>query len=186
MKRLEFQYRMLRGREVPRELDISKLPRERHGDYADGYCIRRDSLNARSVVYSCGVGDNISFDESLIARYGCKVYGIDPTPKAAAHVAARRPANFELLTCGVAGTTRVGTFFLPKSRDGVSGSIVDSQHFANEHFEPVAVPLKSLPDLMRELGHDRIDLLKMDIEGAEYEVLQSLAQDGLASRIGQI
>src|SRR5262245_54279277 len=120
LKRVEFQYRTLRGRELPRELDIRNVPRERHGDYADGYCIRRNSLDARSVVYSCGVGDNISFDESLIARYGCRVYGIDPTPKAAAYVATRRPRNFELLTCGVAGTTRAASFFLPRSTDGVS------------------------------------------------------------------
>ena len=32
---------------------------------------------------------------------------------------------------------------------------------------------------MRELGHDAIDLLKIDIEGAEYEVLSDL----VASRI---
>ncbi len=33
--------------------------------------------------------------------------------------------------------------------------------------------------LMRELGHSRIDLLKLDIEGAQHEVLRSMLRDGI-------
>jgi hypothetical protein len=36
---------------------------------------------------------------------------------------------------------------------------------------------------MRENGHSRLDLLKLDIEGAEYRVLDSLTADGLDVRI---
>ena len=32
---------------------------------------------------------------------------------------------------------------------------------------------------MGELGHDRIDLLKMDIEGAEYEVIRDVVESGV-------
>jgi hypothetical protein len=34
----------------------------------------------------------------------------------------------------------------------------------------VEVPCRSLRSLMRELGHDRIDLLKYHVEGSEYEI----------------
>ena len=37
---------------------------------------------------------------------------------------------------------------------------------------------------MAELGHDRVDVLKMDIEGSEYEVIDQILRDGLAGRIG--
>lgn len=37
---------------------------------------------------------------------------------------------------------------------------------------------------MQQLGHSRIDLLKMDIEGAEYQVFEDLATD--MPPIGQI
>jgi hypothetical protein len=36
---------------------------------------------------------------------------------------------------------------------------------------------------MDELGHRHLDLLKLDIEGAEYEVLESLEAEGIVSRI---
>lgn len=32
---------------------------------------------------------------------------------------------------------------------------------------------------MNELGHKKMDLLKLDIEGAEYEVIASIAQDNI-------
>ena len=35
---------------------------------------------------------------------------------------------------------------------------------------------------MLELGHDRIDLLKMDIEGAEYAVIDNLLREGVDVR----
>ena len=36
------------------------------------------------------------------------------------------------------------------------------------------MPAYSLATIVERLGHKRIDLLKMDIEGAEYEVLEGL------------
>ena len=32
---------------------------------------------------------------------------------------------------------------------------------------------------MKELGHKKLDLLKLDIEGAEYEVIESIIEDNL-------
>jgi hypothetical protein len=40
-------------------------------------------------------------------------------------------------------------------------------------------PCRSIPSMMRELGHDRIDVLKMNIEGAEHVVLEA----ALAARV---
>jgi hypothetical protein len=40
-------------------------------------------------------------------------------------------------------------------------------------------PCKKLSTLMKESGHAHIDLLKMNIEGAEYEVLKSMMADGI-------
>ena len=34
--------------------------------------------------------------------------------------------------------------------------------------------MKSLKDIINELGHTNIDFLKMDIEGSEYGVLESI------------
>lgn len=44
--------------------------------------------------------------------------------------------------------------------------------------------MRSFADILRELGHDRIDVLKMDIEGSEYEVIPTILDAGV--EIGQI
>ena len=47
---------------------------------------------------------------------------------------------------------------------------------------PIRVPCETVGHLMSRLGHRRIDLLKIDIEGAEYGVLDSLLKDGTPVR----
>jgi len=40
--------------------------------------------------------------------------------------------------------------------------------------DPIEVPAFSLSSITTKLDHDRIDLLKIEIEGAEYELLDAL------------
>jgi hypothetical protein len=63
-------------------------------------------------------------------------------------------------------------FYLPRNEAHVSGSFV-SQNNVNEK-QKVTVEMKSLADIMTMLGHRRIEILKMDIEGAEYQVLADI------------
>ena len=44
------------------------------------------SLNENSVVYSGGVGEDISFDIKLQSKYGSNIILIDPTEKAKKHL----------------------------------------------------------------------------------------------------
>ena len=37
--------------------------------------------------------------------------------------------------------------------------------------------VRSIESVMRELGHDHIDLLKISAEGAEFEILRGLERD---------
>jgi hypothetical protein len=45
-----------------------------------------DRLGPDSIVYSFGLGEDISFDLELIERTGATVYGFDPTPRSIAWV----------------------------------------------------------------------------------------------------
>jgi hypothetical protein len=48
----------------------------------------------------------------------------------------------------------------------------------------VDAPVFRLASIMKMLGHDRVDLLKMDIEGAEYGVLDDLLASDII--VGQL
>jgi FkbM family methyltransferase len=66
-------------------------------------------------------------------------------------------------------------FYAPIDPKHVSHSIANLQE--TETF--IEAECRSITSLMDELGHDRLDLLKLDIEGAEYEVLDALIDAGI-------
>jgi hypothetical protein len=53
----------------------------RLGSRYGGWDIVADRINDDSVIYSFGVGEDISFDLELIQNYGVVVHAFDPTPK---------------------------------------------------------------------------------------------------------
>jgi len=64
-------------------------------------------------------------------------------------------------------------FFEPKDPEHVSHSALNIQKTKN-YFIAKVKPLKTI---MRELGHTKLDILKIDIEGAEYKVIDSIIND---------
>lgn len=144
---------------------------EYHGNEGyGGWAVPTGILRSDSAVVDVGLGEDISFSESLIERYGCSVHGFDPTPKSIDYVQKRNPSSFYLHPMGVAGSSRKATFFLPNNPLHVSGSITKSDHVGGDRIE---VQLIDLDEVLGIIGQDKIDLLKIDIEGAEYELLNS-------------
>ena len=47
-------------------------------------------------------------------------------------------------------------------------------------------PVTSLANCMADLGHDWVDVLKIDIEGAEWSVLKALLETGKALPFTQL
>lgn len=157
-------------------------PLERHGSDYGGWCIHKNSLAPSSIVYSFGLGQDISFDLSVSKRYGCTVHGFDPTPRAIEFVNKQKPSNFVFHEYGLGHQTGMITFYLPRNERHVSGSIIPTPHLKSAG---TPVLLKRLADIMSELKHDHLNLLKMDIEGAEYRVIESVQKDGLSEKIDQ-
>jgi hypothetical protein len=71
--------------------------------------------------------------------------------------------------------------FLPKNKNHVSGSIIKSKHLSNDY---VKVKLRTLDSIMKEKNHSKVDLLKLDIEGSEYEVLKYILDKNI--KVNQI
>lgn len=144
------------------------------GTHYGGWMIELDWVNSESVVYSAGVGEDISFDLALIELTGCSIHAFDPTPRSIEWLSRQvLPPTFTAHGFGFASTDGARDFYPPKNREWVSHSV-----FAEGHREGAAVrvPFKRLSTTMRELGHAAIDLLKMDIEGAEYDVFEEIVQ----------
>ena len=161
----------------------ARLPLEFHGDAYCGWYIPRGRLDRNAVVVDVGLGENISFSTSLMARYGCRVSGFDPTPRAIQYVKAHAPPGFVLHEVAVAAQRGSAEFYLPNEEAHVSGSLAQAGHVGARKIQ---VELISLADLFERIGTDQIDLLKLDIEGAEYPLIDCADFRRLAPRIGSL
>jgi FkbM family methyltransferase len=152
------------------------------GSVGYGFWVVPESLiGSDSRCYLIGVGEDISFDLALIARFGCTVHAFDPTLASRRYVAlaARDEPRFIFHPVGVWSSDRTLPFHAPAVEGWVSHSAT------NVFGTPVGfeAQVRTVSSLMRELGHQRLDLLKVSAEGSEYEILRSLADDDVDARV---
>lgn len=135
------------------------------------WTILRSPLPPDSVIYSLGVGEDISFDLELIGRFGVTVHAFDPTPGSIEWIKAQAlPAEFVFHPFGVGTVDGTCRFSPPRDVRHVSHSLIHR----DTPWPAIDVPIYRLTTIARTLGHRRIDLLKMDIEGSEYGVIDDL------------
>ena len=135
-----------------------------------------DKLNSDSIVYSLGVGDSIDFDIELINRTGATVHAFDPTPYAKNWVSEQDlPDNFVFHPWAASGNDGSLRLYRRVNKRGKSADVMwTADGSAGDADDFIDAPAYTLQSLMVNLNHNRVDLLKMDVEGAEYEILNGL------------
>lgn len=146
----------------------------RLGSSYGGWWIPRSLLDENSVCYLAGVGEDVTFDLALIDEVGCDVWAMDPTPRAITFAAKVTNPKFHMLPLGVWSEDAELRFFEPLNPAHVSHSAVNAQG-TDGYF---VASCRSVRTFMRDLGHHHVDLLKLDIEGAEVAVLEDLRRNG--------
>lgn len=155
---------------------------QRFGSEYGGYFLDPELIGSNAVVYSLGIGNDIEFDRALIDRFGVTVHAFDPTPRVKAWLASQElPKEFHFSDVGIADFDGEATFYLPSHNNFVSHSVIPARQYSSSS---IRVPVVRLTTAMKRLGHTRIDVLKMDIEGAEYGVLEDLARERI--RVDQL
>jgi FkbM family methyltransferase len=139
-------------------------------DYG-GWTVIPELIDKQSVVYSVGVGSDITFDRAMIERFGCTVHAFDPTPMAREWVARQTvPPEFVFHPIGLANKDEEVAFAMPLQEGWDSFSLPPE----GSDEETVVCPVRRLETIAADLGHERIDVLKMDIEGFEYGVIDDV------------
>jgi FkbM family methyltransferase len=132
----------------------------------------------RSVVLDLGLNSG-HWALAMIGVFGCTVYGVEPVPL----LFDSLPSNERLIAehCAVTafGDDTV-TLFL---NDQLDATIRHS--IAGDRARSLDVPARTLGSVVDRFELDRIDLLKIDVEGAEVDILLNSPQDVL-QRANQI
>ena len=162
------------------------LPRgfARLGTRYGGWWLFVPAVGRDPLLIDCGLGRDISFPVAFLERCGGRVIGIDPSPAAVAYCSERCPAAMQVRAEALwteAGRTL--TFHLPrppeqlpKGADGISGSLLASHGYTGE--ATLSVRTTSFAEILASAGRSECDVLKLDIEGAEYDVLAALCSSG--------
>lgn len=137
-----------------------------------------DELTSKSIVYSGGIGKDISFEHGLVQKFGCSVVLIDPSPTGLETMALPenkiRQFKFHAVALmGHCGTLKIAP---PSCLEEGSWSMQRKDSAVHE------VPCADLSTLLKQNQHQHIDLLKIDIEGAEYEVVDDLIKSQIPVR----
>jgi FkbM family methyltransferase len=158
---------------LARSANGRKLTRLGSGHF--GWWVPEDALVPGAVAYCGGAGEDISFDEALAER-GLRVRTFDPTPRAIEFVESRQVAgDFRFLPIGWWDEETKLRFYAPRNPLHVSHSALNLQS-TSDYFD---ASVDTVAALAWKLGDDRIDVLKMDIEGAEHRVIRSVLRSEL-------
>ena len=167
-----------------------------------------NSLQLGEIVYSLGLATNIEFDLNLIRDFGVELHGFDPTPESVEWIKKQElPPQFHHHPVAIAGHDGELAFQLPVNagqcaravgsadqKTEVRGQSAQTSYLTSDLRPPtsrlpisdlrasprsVIVPCRRISSLMSELGHKKIALLKMDIEGSEYDVIEDILTNKL-------
>jgi FkbM family methyltransferase len=142
------------------------------GSSYGGWTLPGNLIEPSWTCYLVGAGGDVSVDLDLIRRYGVTVRSFDAVADYVDR--ARKEADGEpgFSAHHAAIATQDGPIRMQVSHDPQSQSVSAARLYDSDRF--IELPGRTLRSLMAELGDQRIDLLKLDIEGSEYEVLPTL------------
>ena len=129
-------------------------------------------LGEKPIVYSVGVGEDISFDMDMAGLFGAQVFMFDPNPM----VAKNFPARDEGYECGAGRLfyQAIGLGPVSSEKGKEWELVIDGKH----------CPAKSLADLAASFHHPTVDILKIDVEGGEYAALHQILSSGTLNQLG--
>jgi hypothetical protein len=138
---------------------------ERLGSEWGGFWIDIDQVQRGSTAICAGIANDITFDLELIARFGCRIIGIDPTIAAQKHITNMFAEN---------KINETNYEYIPRALWGVTGEYLECRSYRTVFGggREGGSQSISLADLFAM--RDDISLIKLDIEGSEFPVLNLL------------
>lgn len=134
-------------------------------------------LDNDSVVFDLG-GYEGQWSSDIYSRYKCKIFIFEPVKKYFQNIKERFVKN---------GDIKVFDFGLSKENKDVpiflnnDGSSVYLKGGKQE-----TVKLKKASDFLKENNFKKIDLIKINIEGGEYDFLEELIESGFINKINEL
>ncbi len=146
-----------------------------------GWLVPEGIVGADWLCYCIGAGGDISFDQELIGRHGATVRAVEPVQSYVEQAREQASGEARFSITQAALTLRDGPIRMQSHQEEDSSSLSAAGLYHGASW--VEVPGRTLTTLMSEFGDRRIDLLKLDLEGIEYELVPTLDLAALGVQI---
>ncbi len=143
-----------------------------------GHTFALSALDKASVVLDLGMNKG-EFATWIVSHTPATCFGVEPVPGLFSHLPAH--ARIHPKQVAIGGKTGSASLHIYKQHD----ASLHSEIVPEKAVETISVRMYSLFDLIAEFGIERVDLLKIDIEGAELDILENGDQATL-TRVAQI
>lgn len=162
-----------------------------HGFYDHWVCLDNIDLKKGCVVYDFGIRQQPHFGEALARDFGCEVHAFDPSPITLSWITTApvsKLPNYHFHPWGGGGVDGKTSLYEYWDWDQISIIKMPTQ-LLNEYTDDgkgrdkvnwspaqkeLQITVKTIPTIMKELGHDFVDILKVDVEGSEFLMFQDL------------
>ncbi|MDX2480283.1 MAG: hypothetical protein QNK24_08090 [Desulfuromusa sp.] len=157
------------------------LALERIGIDDGSWTVPQNVLPPGAVCYCFGVGCDASFDIALAERSSVQIHSFDPTPSSIEYMNCHPEWPISFHPWGIWVKDSVGALYFQDRTDETNLSLLNpGSHRGGKQAD---VELCSLSTILQRLGHESVELIKMDIEGAWYEVVEDMIRTHIIPEI---
>ena len=151
--------------------------------FADGgdHTLRLDypELTSDSIVFDLGgyLGD---FTAAITEKYKCKAYIFEPHPEYFSKCIERFSSDENVMVLNYGLADKNGEFLLSNSLDG--SSFINPNHSQKDGIKCV---IRAFSGVLNELDITNIDLMKINIEGGEFSLMEHIISCGKQAIVKQ-
>ncbi|NQX89915.1 MAG: FkbM family methyltransferase [Halioglobus sp.] len=143
------------------------------------HILHEADLDSESIVMDVGAFTG-SWAQHMVDRYDPIIYAFEPNPQSFKKLQCKATDNTKLrpLEYGLGDKDEIVEFTLK----GLGSSMCDERS-AHSDIDRTAVQIVAIDRAWRELDLGHIDLMKINIEGAEFPLLQKMIEAGLLGNV---
>ncbi|MEM6475491.1 MAG: FkbM family methyltransferase [Pseudomonadota bacterium] len=160
------------------QIDAGNYEFERFGEGHAAWWVLKD-IQPGTIAYCGGVGQDATFDFEIAEKKGMKVHSFDPTPNSIEYMERENQGRVTFHPWGMLDCDQTIRFHAPHDQSHANW-FVDNLHGTDSFFEADCFTIETI---MKKLGHEQIELLKIDIEGSWGRVLSSMLESGIHPRV---
>lgn len=157
----------------------SSVPLTELGTPYGGWIVS-DEVDSGWTCYCVGMGGDVSLERALLER-GALVRSVEPVERFVTEAAEELRAFDRFTAHHAAIAAQDGELTMQRHHEAVSSSLSAANLYDSS--ETVVVPALTLASLMAETGDDHVDLLKLDVEGIEYDLIPQLPLREIGVRV---